>query len=171
MKKLKTPKIKELDSLEGTDRGAKGYGSTGVSAEEKNESEEVVQYNSMNEGKATERKPNNVKSAMNEKTLLSQSRRLITARQMSKLAKGDSPVFLAIVRPTNYAPKMKRANKRSSSRAVQFVAAHGMSEGHRRQINKREGPKKDIIIVAERERQVLDSVPINHRERLAQLIQ
>ena len=37
IEKLKTPKVKELDSLEGTDRGAKGYGSTGMSAEQKNE--------------------------------------------------------------------------------------------------------------------------------------
>ena len=66
---------------------------------------------------------------------------------------------------------MKNINKRSFGRAARFAAAHGMSEGHRRQINKKEGPKKDIIIVAERERQVLDSVPSDHRERLAQLIQ
>ena len=112
-----------------------------------------------------------MKGAINEKTLLSQSRQLITARQISKLAKGDTPVFLAIVRPTNDAPKMKNINKRSSGRAARFAAAHGMSEGHRRQINKKEGPKKDIITVAERERQVLDSVSSNHRERLAQLIQ
>ena len=30
--KIKTPQIKELDSLEGTDRGAGGYGSTGKDA-------------------------------------------------------------------------------------------------------------------------------------------
>ena len=31
--KIKTPKIKELDSLEGSGRGDQGYGSTGVSAD------------------------------------------------------------------------------------------------------------------------------------------
>ena len=34
--KIKTPQIKELDSLEGTDRGAGGYGSTGKDAVQQN---------------------------------------------------------------------------------------------------------------------------------------
>ena len=46
-----------------------------------------------------------------------------------------------------------------------------MSEGQRRSINKSQGPKKDIITVAEREQQVLDSVPVCHQEKLGQLIQ
>ena len=90
---------------------------------------------------------------------------------MSKLAKGDHPVFLAIIRETNEAPPMKKSNKRSSARAACFAAAHGMSEGTKRSINKKEGPKKDIISVAEREQQVLDSVPVCHREKLGHLIQ
>ena len=103
--------------------------------------------------------------------ILSQSRQLITARQMSKIAKGHNPVFLAIIRETNEAPPRKKANKGSSVRAACFAAAHGMSEGTRRTINKKEGPRKDIISVAEREQQVLDSVPICHREPLSHLIQ
>ena len=99
------------------------------------------------------------------------SRRLITARQMSKLAKGNNPVFLAIIRETNEAPQMKKTNKRSSVRAARFAAAHGMSEGTRRSINKKEGPKKDIISVAEREQQVLEGVPACHREKLGHMIQ
>ena len=35
-----------------------------------------------------------------------------------------------------------------------------MSEGQRRVINKSQGPKKDLISVAEREQQVLESVPV-----------
>ena len=107
---------------------------------------------------------------MNE-TPLSQSRRLITARQMSKIAKGDNPVFLAIVHEKNEALPMKKLNKRSSGRAARFATAHGLSEGSKRSINKREGPKKDIISVAEREQQVLESVPVCHREKLGHMIQ
>ena len=104
-------------------------------------------------------------------TPLSQSRQLITARQMSKLAKGDHSIFLAIVRPTNENPQVKKTNKRSSARAACFAAAHGISEGQRQVMNKSQGPKKDIISVAEREQQVLDGVPVCHRERLSHLIQ
>ena len=108
--------------------------------------------------------------AIRKSSQLSQSRQIITARQMSKIAKRDHPVFLAIIRETNEAPIKRRGNKRSSSRAARFAAAHGRSEIHKRSINKSQGPKKDIISTAEREQQVLDSVPTCHRERLGKLI-
>ena len=38
-------------------------------------------------------------------------------------------------------------------------------------MNKETGPNKNIISVAERERQVLDGVPADHRECLEKLIQ
>ena len=154
--KIKTPIIKELDSIEGTDRGTEGYGSTGVSAAEMNGN--------------TEKPKTTINDAVKNETPLSQSRRLITARQMSKIAKGDNPVFLAIVRERNEASP-KRTNKRSSGRAARFAATHGLSEGNKRSINKTKGPKKDIISVAEREQQVLDSVPVCHREKLSHMIQ
>ena len=116
------------------------------------------------------RKPANIHDSKINETPLSQLRPLITARQMSKIAKGDNPVFLAIVREKNEASPIKKSNKRSSGRASRFAAAHGLSEGSKRSINKSKGPKKDIISVAERE-QVLDSVPICHREKLSHMIQ
>ena len=73
---------------------------------------------------------------------------MISPRQIQKLAKNDQPIFLAIIRRTNDAPR-KRSNKRSSDRVAKFAAAHGMTEGRKRSINKNIGPKKDIIIVAE----------------------
>ena len=60
------------------------------------------------------------KDAVKNETL-SQSRWLITAQQMSKLAKGNNPVFLAIVRETNEAPQMKKTNKRSFVCAVRIM--------------------------------------------------
>ena len=58
--KIKTPEIKELEQLDGTDRGAYGYGSTGTG---------VVL---LNESRNEEMKPKEQKDAMN----LSQSRRI-----------------------------------------------------------------------------------------------
>ena len=107
---------------------------------------------------------------MKNKTPLSQSRQIISDRQIQKLAKNDQPVFLAVIRQTNDTPR-KRSNKRSSDRVAKFVAAHGMTESWKRSINKDVGPKKDIIIVAGRVHQVLDGVPICHRERLEKIIQ
>ena len=62
----------------------------------------------------------------------------------------------------NGIPPMKKKNKRSSAHEAQFAAAHGMSEGTKRSINKRVGPKKDIITVAECEQEVLASIPVCH---------
>ena len=121
----------------------------------------------LNENKGEETKPKVQKDAVN----LSQGQQIISARQVSKLAKGDNPVFLAIVRATNEDTKMSKPKKRSSARAVRFAPAHRMSKGQRRSINKSQSPKKDIITVAEREQQVLDSVPVCHREKFSQLIQ
>ena len=118
-----------------------------------------------------ERKPESRNDSKINETPLSRLKRLITPRQMSKIAKGDNPVFLAIVRKKNEAPPMKKSNKRTSGRATRFLAAHGLSEGSKRSINKRESPKKDIISVAEREQQVPDSVPICYREKLGHMIQ
>ena len=64
--------------------------------------------------------------AQNE-TPLSQSRQIISARQIQKLAKNDQPIFLAIIRRTNDAPR-KRSNKRSSDRVAKFAATHRMTE-------------------------------------------
>ena len=118
-----------------------------------------------------ERKPENRNDSKMNETPLSQSRRLIIARQMSKIARGDNPVFLAIVCEKNEAPPMKKLNKRSSGHAVRFTTAHGLSEGIKRSINKREGPIKDIISVAEREQEVLETVLVCHREKLDHMIQ
>ena len=49
--------------------------------------------------------------------------------------------------------------------------AHGMIEGQRRKINKETRPKKNIISMKERDREVLDSVPTVYRESLKEVMQ
>ena len=85
---------------------------------------------------------------------LSQTRGIISARQIQKSAKDDHPVFLAIVRQTNETPQKrgKKGNERSPHLVANFAAAHGMTEGEKRKINRETGPKKDITSVAETER-------------------
>ena len=107
-----------MNDLEGTDRGTGGYGSTGTN---------VVQDKNDTTASSNPDKNNvKVKKDAKKNDILSQSRQLITARQISKIAKGDNPVFLAIIRETNEAPPRKKANKGSSVRAACFAAAHGM---------------------------------------------
>ena len=49
---------------------------------------------------------------------------------------------------------------------AKFAAAHGITEGQKRQTNKQTGPKKDFASVEEREQQVLNSVPERHCQNL-----
>ena len=102
------------------------------------------------------------------------TRQIMSARQMQKLIKNDEPVFLVVVRTSNdFVPRGKKnkgGNKRSPSYAA-VNSAHGMTKGQRRKINKETGPRKDIITVEEREREVLNSVPIVYRESLEKVIQ
>ena len=118
-------------------------------------------------------KEGSIKRSVERPSQLSQARKIISARQIQKLAKDDIPIFLAIVRATNDHPQgMKiRGNESSSNRVAKFAAAHGMTEGQKRKINREVGPKKNFISVADREHQVLESVPKSHREGLEKLIQ
>ena len=158
IKKIKTPPVKELFSLEDTDRGTKGFGSTGRNAVKMNEDVgNPKQMKSSNEDERTIQLP--------------RSRQLITARQIQKLARGDNPVYLAIVRHTNNAPRVKTRSKQTPGRVARFAAAHSMSEGTKRAVKKTIGPKKDFASVAERQKEVIAQVPVAHRERLEKIIQ
>ena len=61
---------------------------------------------------------------------------------------------------------MTRRDKRIHRRVARLAATHGLTESQKRMMNKETGPNKNIISVAERERQVLDGVPVGHRECL-----
>ena len=92
--KIKTPEIKEVTELEGTDRGGKGYGSSGVSAEINKDHHQSAQ----NAISVTNQdfKTMQGNREVNKPSSLVQARKIISVRQMQKLAKGENPVFLAI---------------------------------------------------------------------------
>ena len=119
-----------MNELDRTDRGVGSYGNTGIKAVS---TETDLKINAvkdkMNNGGEIERKPKSRNDVKINETPLSQSRRLIIARQMSKIAKGDNPVFLAIVCETNDAPLMKKSNKQFSGRAARFAATHVYLKG------------------------------------------
>lgn len=92
---------------------------------------------------------------------------------MQKLVKHDEPIFLATIRTTDEVPQIRRkrgGKKRSPVYVAVDSTAHGMTERMKRKTNKESGTKKDIITVAEREREVLDSVPVCHWETLEKII-
>ena len=72
---------------------------------------------------------------------------------------------MAIVRPAHDVPQTRRKRGGNKKPPVYTATAHGMTEGQKRKLSKRIGPKKEFITVAEREQQVLNSVPEHHREK------
>ena len=117
--KIKTPVLKEVDSLEGTNRGNKGFCSTGIKAT--SESKSVQSVTKISDDQAVQDSRIS-KISMNEpiphikkRSQTVKARRIMPARQMQKLTKNDEPVFLAVVRASdNFVPR-GRKNKRSPS--------------------------------------------------------
>ena len=80
-------------------------------------------------------------------------------------------MFLAVVRPPYDVPQIRRKRGGNKKPLIYAAAAHGMTEGQKRKISKETGPKKEFITVAEREQQVLNSVPEGYQKKLEAIIQ
>ena len=107
----------------------------------------------------------------NKRFHVGMTRQIMSGRQLQKLAKDDSPVFLAIVRSTDSPYKRyEKRGEQSQNCAAKFAAAHSITEGQKRKINHENSTKKDIMSFKEREQQVLDSVLESHRKDLENLI-
>ena len=78
---------------------------------------------------------------------LAKARQMISACELQKLAKNNSPLFLAIVRVTNDSPNEQCINreKRSQNCAAKIAATHGRTEGQKRQINKQTGQQRILF--------------------------
>ena len=163
-----------MEDLGESGRGEHGYGSTGVSAGKTNENQAI---NTNDEGSSQRLvsvqavETNLIDKVAKRQSHLSEARRIISARQIQKLAKEDNHIFLDIIRSTYDAPQIrgKKGNKKFPHRAARF-AAHGLMEGQKRLMNRKTGPKKDIITVKEREQQVLDNAPQVFRKDLVKHI-
>ena len=101
-----------MSSLEESGQGEQGYGSTGTSANKSspNQDNKTRCSDGGQSSDAKQKKRETTNDPVQRMSHLSQTRQIISARQIQKLAKGDNPVFLAIVRSTNEAPH-KRGKK------------------------------------------------------------
>ena len=67
---------------------------------------------------------------------------MITARQLQKLAKQGQPFFLAIIRPADGVPRTRRKKGGNSKSPIYAVAAHGMTEGQKRKISRKQAQRR-----------------------------
>ena len=137
--------MKEVDSLEGTGRGDKGYDSTGISGSQSNQFKISRPSQDSNSDQAVKTPITNYSDQ--RQSQLSQTRQIISARQIQKLTKDDNPVFLSIIRSTNEAPRTrgKKGNKRSPVHVARF-AAHGLTESQKRLMTEKLALKRILLL-------------------------
>ena len=125
IEKIKAPEIKEVEELGETGWGSKGYSSTGISSDQLHEGQLIKpKTQKTNEDKQKEIQTRNkaIPIIKNKRSQLENARQIISARQMQKFAKNDSPIFLAIARSNDSPNKQdEKRGERSQNRAARLL--------------------------------------------------
>ena len=159
LEKIDTPPVEEVQGLDSTVRGSGGFGSTGVksgndtgsNSEEKNENgknertgkkESEMDKNKTLKGRIGSNRMRTVKKTKTEgSSQLSHERQIISVKQLKKLVKKKTPVFLAVV----WGQEHRKVNAAVKSESI------GLTEGKKQDLMKKSGPKKRFLSVEERE--------------------
>ena len=181
LERIDTPPVEEVQGLDGTVRGSGGFGSTGI--ESRNDAGREIDVKCKNE--RTEREKGNEK-AKNEtlkgrigsfsgkgtktgkkkvtegSSRLSRERQLISVKQLKRLVKKKTPVFLAVV----WGHEHRQVNAAVKTESI------GLTEGKKRDLMRKTGPKKNFqfLSVEEREKQILEKVSPEVRGKLKELV-
>ena len=160
LERIDTPPVEEVQGLDGIVRGSSGFGSTGMQSGNDTGTEKIV----ICKNERTEKEKENEK-AKNEtlkgrigsfsgkgtktgkkkttegSSRLSQERQLILVKQLKKLVKKKTPIFLAVV----WGQDRRQVNAAVKTESI------GLTEGKKRDLMRRTGPKKKFLSVEERE--------------------
>ena len=91
---------------------------------------------------------------------LSRERQLISVKQLKRLVKKKTPVFLAVV----WGQERRQVNAAVKTESI------GLTEGRKRDLMRKTGPKKKFLSVEEREQQILEKVSPDVRGKLKELV-
>ena len=181
LEKISTPEVEEVSALEDTVRGTGGFGSTGV----KGKNDTGSCSDKKNDNGENERTGEQKESVVKNETLkgrfgnvsgrtrteksrkttegtsrLSRERQIISVKQLKRLVKKKTPVFLAVV----WGQESRKVNAAVKSESI------GLTEGKKRDLMKQTGPKKRFLSVEEREAQILERVDPGVRGKLKELV-
>ena len=166
LEKNDTLPVEEVQGLNDTVHGSGGFGSTGVksgndigsSSEQKNEKgeneqtgekKESVDKNETLKGRiGNDRTRIEKKKTTEASSRLSRERQIISVKQLKKLVKKKTPAFLAVV----WGQENRKVNAAVKSESI------GLTEGKKRDLMKKLGPKKRFLSVEEREEEILSRV-------------
>ena len=178
LEKIDTPPVQEVQGLEDSVRGTGGFGSTGVKSrndtgqisEKKNEKgenertevkKESEDKNETLKGRIGKDRTRTEKKKKTEgSSRLSRERQIISVKQLKKLVKKKTPVFLAVV----WGQENRKVNAAVKSESI------GLTEGKKRDLMKKTGPKKRFLSVEEREEEILSRVDPGVRGKLKELV-
>ena len=178
LEKIDTPPVEEVQGHDSTVRGTGGFGSTGVSEKRNDTDGSKEKMNELDqnertvvEGKGMDSKnetlggrkmrTGTMKSRKTEGTSrLSRERQIISAKQLKRLVRKKTPVFLAVVWGQEH---------RTTHAAVEGESI-GLTEGRKRDLMKKQGPKKRFLTVEEREKEILERVNPDMRGKLKELV-
>ena len=175
LKKIDTPSMEEVQGLEDTVRGVGGFGNTGVN--EKNDTGEkkgTIEQNERTEKKENEKVKNETlkgrisgsrtrtkkKTKTEGSASLSRERRIISIKQLKRLVKKKTSVFLAVV----WGQENRKVNAVVTSESI------GLTEGKKRDLMKKLSPKKRFLSVEEREEEILSRVDPGVHGKLKELV-
>ena len=179
LEKIDTPPVEEVQDLSNTVRGTGGFGSIGVKSGNdtgsNSEKNETNVKNERTEKKESEKVKNETlkgklggsrtRADRSRKTTegtsrVSQERQIISVKQLKRLVKKRTPVFLAVV----WGQENKKVNVAVKSESI------GLTEGKKRDLMKKTGPKKRFLSVEEREAEILERVDPGVRGKLKELV-
>ena len=145
LEKIKTPAIKEVETLDETSRGAAGFGSTGVETSQSKEEKPLKEEKSKDSGISL----NTLRKNKAQKKI-----QIISAQKMKKLIKRKEPCFLAIIRPTS----------------EEDVQQKGMTQKVKREMMKEKGAVRAAPPVEETRNKICFDAPEEIRTELSELL-
>ena len=181
LEKISTPEVEEVSGLDGTVRGTSGFGSTGIQSRNDTGEEKDVQCKNerTKKEKGNEKAKNETlkgridsisgkgtktgkKKTTEGSSRLSRERQLISVKQLKRLVKKKTPVFLAVV----WGQERRQVNAAVKTESI------GLTEGKKRDLMRKTGPKKNFqfLNVEEREEQILSKVGPEVRGKLKELV-
>ena len=164
LEQIDTPPVEEVQGLSNTVCGSGGFGSTEVKG--KNDTGEKKEKNENDENERTEKKESEDKNETlkgrlsgsrmrTEKKMktegssrLSRERQIISVKQLKRLVKKKTLVLLAVL----WGQENRKVNVAVKSESI------GLTEGKKRDLMKKSGPKTRFLSVEEWEEQILSRV-------------
>lgn len=149
-----------------------GFGSMGMQSNQQKD-EPRIQMGDQKTNEIKKRLTISNKPHILKKTEASKHHNMMSVKTIKKLARNNTPMFLAAVGSVDVDPQMgrKSRNDKMKTSALCKISAQGMTKRAKRKNMKTEGAKKDFKSVQEKEQEFVQLVEPQYRQSLHELVQ